>query len=508
MIRKASGGAPTLSALLYELCLLTPRFFALRENFFDDAAEALKPHTPLPYIKWALQPDSALHAQWTKIFRANIHEHRLLPHPDDDELPPLFDLAKVPAIWLPKTTVSVGDVRHKVATQSHNTPWQRPPAQATATLALERLLEHTILDGVEMRHEASLSPIALLRQWRLAIEVETSTNNHALQGSAITYGRGLSLADARASYAMEMVERASAYPSMKRTAKGIEIAHRMHPCPVTVASYSELAAQGIEAVNPNDFPLEAPYEDEPLHWIAGHSPRLWGNVTVLVPMQMVFLFCNPGEVSLYTAPGSTGLACGNIMEEAKVAALTEIIERDAEATMPYHQSQCFTLTTKDPKLHILLEDYKARGIHVQFQDITTRFGVPCYKAFVTSPQGGIARATGAGLNGPRAIVSCLTETPYPYPNGTRSGPPLPNLPIRAQEDLPDESLGDPIRDLALLEQMFIANNTPPVYVDITRADLQFPVVRALVPGMELTADFTPFTKINPRLYKAYLEMFT
>jgi ribosomal protein S12 methylthiotransferase accessory factor YcaO len=69
------------------------------------------------------------------------------------------------------------------------------------------------------------------------------------------------------------------------------------------------------------------------------------------------------------------------------------------------------------------------------------------------------------------------------------------------------SMGNVHDNLALLEAMFTANGRTPVYVDITRDDLGFPVVRALVPGMELTADFTPFTRINPRLYQRYLDMF-
>jgi ribosomal protein S12 methylthiotransferase accessory factor YcaO len=222
---------------------------------------------------------------------------------------------------------------------------------------------------------------------------------------------------------------------------------------------------------------------------------------------MVFLFCNLDEVSLYTAPGSTGLASGNIPEEAKVAALTEIIERDAEATMPYSWQRCFTLTTEDPALKMLLDDYAARGVHLQFQDITTDFGVPCYKAFVTGRDGTVTRATGAGLDGRRAIVSCLTETPYPYPDSPPSAPAPSHIPVRRLEELPDMSMGNVHDNLALLEAMFTANGRTPVYVDITRDDLGFPVVRALVPGMELTADFTPFTRINPRLYRRYLDMF-
>ncbi|MFV0421314.1 YcaO-like family protein [Oleidesulfovibrio sp.] len=508
MITKEYKGKPVIEALLYEVCLLTPRLAGLLGRFADDAAQHLQQHTPLPYIKWSQLPDKDLNREWVELFRSNMHDHNMLPHPEDEELPPLFDLETVSDLWLGRGQVSVADVREEVKASCTESDWQRPPAQETAMLALERLVENNIIGGVEMRHIASLSPIALLRQWQLDISVQAGANNHHLKGLATTYGRGLSLADARVSYAMEMVERASSYASVIDSGNGPEVTGRKQTYPVTVARYSELVSKGIEVVNPNDFPLEVPYQDEPLHWMEGRSPRPEGETVVLVPVQMVFLFCNLDEVSLYTAPGSTGLASGNIMEEAKVAALTEIIERDAEATVPYTRGGCFTLTTDDPKIKMLLDDYKARGIHLQFQDLTTGFEVPCYKAFVIGKDGNITRATGAGLDGRRAIVSCLTETPYPYPNGPESAAVLPGIPERKMEDLPDMSLGCVHSNLALLERMFTANNRTPVYVDLSRSDLQFPVVRALVPGMELTADFTPFTRVNPRLYKAYLELFS
>ena len=45
----------------------------------------------------------------------------------------------------------------------------------------------------------------------------------------------------------------------------------------------------------------------------------------------------------------------------------------------------------------------------------------------------------------------------------------------------------------------------PVYVDLTRDDLEIPVVRAVVPGLELTADFDVFSRPSVRLFRRYLE---
>ncbi len=490
---------PVLAALLLETCLLSADCTALLSRFPDHAAERLAPHTPFIHLKWWLRDDRQAHAAWAKRFRANMHTHRLLPLPHDLEeldLPLLY-----PPQEAGETAISVSEVRPALAAEPHGPAWQRPAPEETAMLALERLVEYGFVADVEMRHIASLSPIALLRRWHLDIGVRCGRHDISLQGIATSYGRGLRLAAARAGYSMEMVERGSAFASVGPSA----VLNTQEDTPITVARLSELQARGISAMDPNSIPLEVAYTDEPLHWMTGHTPGEAGPEPILVPVQLVFMFCNLDEIALFAAPGSTGLASGNIMEEAKVAALTEILERDAEATRPFLKRDCFLLSSEDPALRLLLEDYAARGVHVMFQDITTEFGIPCYKAFVMSAKGEVMRGTGAGLNGRRAVVSALTETPYPYPQGPASAPALRNLPVRRHEELPDYSMEDPIRDLTLLERTLIANNRRPIYVNIRRADLQFPVVKAFIPGLELTADFDIYSRVSRRLFTNYLR---
>lgn len=254
-------------------------------------------------------------------------------------------------------------------------------------------MEADLIVGPEMRHEASLSPIALLRAWRVDVGVSSGRQQYSLRGEATAYGRGLSLAQARASYAMEIVERASAYVSVGE-GSGVsshgEILNRLKPLPLLKARYSELQASGRAALDPNLLPLEAPYADAPLYWLPAGAAD---GAAALVPAQAVLLFCNLDEPALFLAGGSTGLASGNTLEEAKVAALTEIVERDAEATTPFCRSRCFRLKSRDPRLQALLDDYAARGIGVLFQDIATELGVPAYQCFVRSQNGTVARAT-------------------------------------------------------------------------------------------------------------------
>ncbi|MDO9631727.1 MAG: YcaO-like family protein, partial [Humidesulfovibrio sp.] len=75
------------------------------------------------------------------------------------------------------------------------------------------------------------------------------------------------------------------------------------------------------------------------------------------------------------------------------------------------------------------------------------------------------------------------------------------------EDLPDYSTGSAEGDLLVLEQVLVENGYPPCYVELTRADLGIPAVRAMVPGLEWVADFDRFSRLSPRLYANYLRQF-
>lgn len=523
---------PVLAALLLECAVLHADFAPLKSLFamaggdsasakldsadFDSAGLdstgldsagiapallALAPHSPLVYLRWSLLPDAALHRAWSALFGANITQHAALPHPQDDDLPLLYPCTTATAASPLVLTLAHLHARFK---DSPGPSWVRPPAQETAAHALEILADKGILAGVEMRHEASLSPIALLRKWQVNMQVHCGALHYRVQGQGTTYGRGFSLADARASYAMEMIERASAYASVYSDGERTGIVGTATPQPLLKARYSEIVTSGRAVLDPNTLPLEVPYADVSLYWLEAQNPD---RSTVLVPAQAVYLFCNLDEYALWISPGSTGLAAGNTVDEAKQAALTEIFERDAEATLPFDRSRCFTLRSADPRLQSLLDDYKARGIHVHFQDITTDFGIPCYQCFVRGYKGELARATGASLHGPRAALAALTETPYPYPHGAPSAPPLRHLPERVLEELPSYSLESPARNVALLEALLQSRGLEVCYAELTRHDLKFPVIRALVPGLELTAELDAFSRIRPPLWNNYCKIF-
>ncbi|HCU69418.1 MAG TPA: hypothetical protein DGF30_09395, partial [Desulfomicrobium sp.] len=319
--------------------------------------------------------------------------------------------------------------------------------------------------------------------------------DHRLQGLMTSYGRGLTMDDARVSLAMEIVERYSSFADIR----DMRVSGSQDGGEIQVAPFRAL---GGEALDPNAMRLEVPYADQPLHWIAGRGRR---GETRLVPLQAVYLFTNLDEVRLFSGLGSTGLASGNTPEEAKVSGLLEVIERDAEAVRVFDPARCFRVESRDDEMRELLKRYQQQGVDPVFQDLTTELGVPCYKCFVHLAEGGLVKATGASLSGRRAALSALTETPFPFPGGPASAEGPHNLPVRLLEDLPDHSTGSAAGDLALLEAILEDRGYEPVYINLTKRELRLPVYRAIVPGLEIVSDFDRFTRVSPRLWRDVLR---
>lgn len=490
-----AGPDRVLTALLLEAVITHAPLEPLRSLFPPDGISDYRHDSPLLVLRSETLPDQDRHRQWTALLKKNLLQHQALPPSSEVRMAPLFETS-TPRTWVPLTDVAPPtDVSApSPAMPSFETVYE------TAMQGLERI---GILAEEEMRHESSLSPVALLRRWRMQVNVQQDRHHYHFSGLQTSYGKGLSLERARASCAMEIVERCSSFAQVVDGRLPATVQHYR----LRRARLSELHHEGLAALNPDAMGLEVPYEDQPLYWIEGACVGPAGPTSLRVPFQAVFLFSNLDEIDLFSGLGSTGLAAGGTMAQAQFHALLECIERDAEAVHPYDPKRCFRLATRDEAVGGLLADYRERGIDVICQDCSTGLGVPCYKCFVYGPgPDEIAKGTSAHFTGWQAALAALTETPYPYPHSpeSRSGPA--ELPLRYLEELPDYSSGNLQADLHRLETLLAANHFHPVYVDLTRRDLAIPVVRAIVPGLEQMADFDRYTRVNPRLYQNVLKL--
>jgi ribosomal protein S12 methylthiotransferase accessory factor len=501
ILQSPAGRDPSVKALLLEAALVYGHLSGVKKHFKDREYPSLADLSPLIFLRSERLADQALHRQWARLFQDNIVRHRPLPPPQktgfafpvkgvDGKEEPLLEDAHLNAVI------------DRCQTQMDGSGTPRAPLRTTIENAMTRLEALDIFEGPEMRHQSSLSPYALLRKWNFNHRVQSGTLNYALAGTQTSYGRGLSLEAARASCLMEVAERYTAFASVGES--GIVGTRRVHP--LVHGPFARLQDEGYALLDPNRLRLEVPYRNEPLYWIEGERLTAAGSRSIWVPAQCVFLFCNLDERSLFSGLGSTGLASGNTTAEARLSALYEVLERDGEAVNPYHPSRCFRVYSEDKQLDALFRDYRARGIHLQFQDISPAFGIPCCTCFVTHRDGTVAKGGGVNLDGKRAVISALTETLYPYPGGPPSAPALPDLPWLQFGSLPDFSTGIPQEDLLRVEKTLLANGFSPIYVDITSKDLDIPVVKALVPGLEMMADFDPYSRISPRLFNKYLSI--
>lgn len=448
--------------------------------------------SPLVDLRQERLADMPEHRAWSRLFAANLLGHTPLPEPHG-ELPALpYSREDIVA-----SRLGFVSVPQALALSLPKVKAERATTPADASRRAETALR---VAGVEMspqmRHQMSLAPVGLVRQWRMHIAVDSGVLHYELKGEQSSFGRGLDFEPAQAALLMEMCERFCSWATIgPEGAVGYA-----RPLPLTVAKFSELPPG--QALDPAALPLEVPYDDAPLHWVPAARPD---GSRILVPAQFVFLFANLDEAALCSGLGSTGLGAGLCVERARVTALLEVIERDAESVAPYTPSRCFRIESGQKKMSRQLAEYAKRGLDVFFEDITSELGVPCYRAFAVGPEGQVMKGASAGLNGQKACLSAMFEVPYPYPWGPPTLPGPQGLPVRLLEELPDYSTGSFAADLVLLEAALTASGRPPVYVDLTRADMGIPVCRALVPGLELMADFDRHSRLSPRLFARWME---
>ncbi|MBO4300330.1 MAG: bacteriocin, partial [Desulfovibrio sp.] len=181
---------PAMAALLLENALLAEDGVSIakaaeRAGLPVDAASRLATYSPTIHLRACLSPNHVLSAGWSALFRENICGHHALPVPEDIDMPPIFDRSALEeATHFLRAQTGVMARCHAVMSADAGPAIPRQPAQHTFLRALDALMENGFLDGPEMRHEASLSPIALLRDWKVDVQVDNGRLRHTLRGKA------------------------------------------------------------------------------------------------------------------------------------------------------------------------------------------------------------------------------------------------------------------------------------------------------------------------------------
>lgn len=480
------------AAIINPLLRLPESIFAIDDDLTDSS--------PLINLRSPLASQKSLSDIIIPLLKDNILEYAPLRRCDDESLSMLRS-----SIGSGSPVFSSAAFLKKAYQESfeveHDYPRRLISPAGAAKLAADRLDKIGIFASEEMRHVSSLSPIALLRKWNLKTVVKSGRNVYGLSGIHTAYGKGLYLDDARASCVMEILERYCSYASVENDT----ITGTKSDYPLICAKYSEIS-KCKNALFPGDVCLEVDYHDEPLWWISATQITSGGVRQIHIPAQMVYLFSNFDEPDLFSGLGSTGLASHTDMASAKKAAILECIERDSDTVSVFDRSKCFRIMTRDPEIAPLFSAYEERGINMQFQDISNETGIPCFRCLVNEKSGKIVKGTSADLNSKKAILSAIMETPFPFPYGQPSGPFIQDdLPVIYLEDLPDYSTDNSYQDLYILEKTLLGTGFSPIYVDLTRNDVDFPVVRAIIPGLEIMNDFDSYSRLSRRMAFYYLN---
>lgn len=175
-----------------------------------------------------------------------------------------------------------------------------------------------------------------------------------------------------------------------------------------------LVLYGDDQLSDARFPYRAVAPDDAIGWIEGHS--LTHDQPVLVPAFAVYqpYVSRSGEPPVIQQV-TTGLACGNTPEEAILAAICEVVERDAAMLMWLQRRRPPIVRLGPdgpPQMLRALQRFGMAARHVTLLDITTDIAIP---AFVAVWEGPIAGASGgifascAKPNADSAAVGALTE---------------------------------------------------------------------------------------------------
>ncbi len=337
---------------------------------------------------------------------------------------------------------------------------------------------------------------------------------------AVSQGKGLDLAAAKASALMESVE---AY-------------HAEHiTLPVKLASYEELRyTHPMADVETLLRPADGLFHPNlPLLWIEGHD--LIQNAAVWLPLETVYLNYTlpplPGMGCF--VPTSNGLASGNHLLEAITHGLCETIERDAVALWSLRdgddqsQDRIDLDSVEDPACRELLERFARAGVSVAVWDVTSDIAVPAFFCLIAdecpNPLRPIPLANGSGCHPARevALARALTEAAQSRltyiagsrddifredyaltlcPEATQRLSALARLrgAKRDFRSVPTRQ-ADTFRDdvLWVLGRLQAAGLDSAIAVNLTREEFGLPVVRVVVPTLEL-ADSPMETAPGPR----------
>lgn len=340
---------------------------------------------------------------------------------------------------------------------------------------------------------------------RVGIPVFSSIRPDAESGAITVYnGKGASIEQAKVSAIMEALERYSGeIRGDQIVRKGVEDMLSSNNC-----------------IDPRDLILPPRTQPHLMYqnvaWVKGYD--LQEEEDIYVPASAVFHPYNSRlDLPLFRT-NTNGLASGNALEEAILHGICEVVERDAWSICESRRRlRADIVPPKGDKLISgMMQRFTSQGIEVHLKDLTSDIGFPTFAAAADDVRlqdaALLCLGMGTHLNPRITLIRALTEVAQSRLTqihgaredttrgaGTRGlgyermkrlnamwftvGPKSSFLDAYQGVDTPDV-----YEDLKIvLDRLSSKGFRRAVVVDLTRKELGVPVVRVIVPGMEVQA---------------------
>jgi len=334
---------------------------------------------------------------------------------------------------------------------------------------------------------------------RIGIPVFSCIRPTAMDGAITVYnGKGATVEESRISAIMEGIERYSS---------------EMHDRRLPMANYQEMFARG-RTIDPRDLIVPEGFDpDRPIAWYEGFD--IVNNEQVFVPAHAVFHPLPPNHRGPFRT-NTNGLASGNTFEEAVFHALAEVIERDAWSLVEVSRDTGPRVTDMtDPAIADMLDKFAKAQVEVTVRDITSDIGIPTIAAvaddvLLKDPlllTIGIGTHTSARIAVMRALTE-VAQSRLTQIHGAREDTVLAGMKKQIGYDRAKRINGYWFRDNGTEDYTNLRSSDTDdfkkdidmiiaaldrqgmdrvIIVDLTREEIGMPVVRVIVPGLEVWA---------------------
>ena len=344
---------------------------------------------------------------------------------------------------------------------------------------------------------------------RIGMPVFTAIRPTAEDGAISIYGgKGISKDHAKASAMMEGFERYSA--------------EKQESDDTIFATPNEIGEKG-EYIEPKSLNLPQKFEkadlgDTKFEWNLAHD-IITGNDYYVLSNAVFHPYNHDTEVESLFKSNTNGLASGNVLEEAILHGIFEVIERDAWSIFEMthkNYSQINIDSIESDLINEIIDKFESQGIKIKLMDFTADINIPTIAASaddtVTRDAGLLTLGIGTHLDPEVAILRALTEVAQSRAtqiNGAREDTVRADFAreagyermkrinkyyFRQEEeqinlsDIENKSTTSIDEDIDIVKEELIANDIKHVlYTDLTRPEVDVSVVRVIIPEMEVYA---------------------